>query len=490
MVSEAFRAELTRFYAARDYRPLWFGSARPVPRTAELIAVLGEAKREGLNPADYITVDLQQACGDPAPDPLSCELALSDSLLRYARDVGHGLLRAAELDPNWHIPQQPLVAEALLARVAETTDLTTLLHELPPPHHGYQKLRDALAGYRVWASSGQWFPVPAGPTLRQGERGARVLALRERLGGRDHQLLESADPALFDDRLEAAVRAFQFRHGLDVDGIVGRRTLAGLNVPPQERIAQLRTNLERWRWLPRELGDSHILVNLAGFDLTLVQPGRAPFRMRAINGRPDRTSPAFQSKVNRLVLNPDWTVPRRLAVEDMLPQLQRDPHALEAKGIEVLRREGGELVPVDPASVDWHRLHKDNFPYVLRQLPGPQNSLGRIKFVMPNAFDIFIHDTPAKGLFAKRVRTLSSGCVRVEQPLELASRLLADGREDPAGWLQGRIDVGDTENLPLASPVPVYLVYLTAWVDEAGNLQFRDDVYGRNVQMRDRFAFP
>jgi len=488
LVSEAFRDPLARFYAGRQGQPLWFNGTRPTARVRELRTILAQADREGLNPADYAGDTLHQACDGPAARPLACELRLSDSLLRYASDVGYGLLRAADEDPNWHIPQASLPAAALLDAVAAADDLPALLAQLPPADPAYRRLRAALADYR--RSAVTWFPVPDGPSLRPGEQGTRVQALRERLGGRQPALLGVAEPQLFDPELGSAVRAFQGRHGLEEDGIVGRQTLAALNVTPEQRIAQLRLNMERWRWLPRELGARHILVNLAGFDLTLVQPDRPPLRLRVISGRPDRTSPAFASRINRLVLNPDWTVPRRIAVEEMLPQLKRDPLALQGKDIQVLRRLGGELVPVDPAGVDWRRYHRNNFPFVLRQLPGPHNSLGRLKFVMPNPFDVYIHDTPAKGLFAKSVRTLSHGCIRVEQPLQLASQLLDGGDPATVQELQAHIDGGVTDNLPIRPSLPVYLVYLTAWVDEEGNLQWRNDVYNRNVQLRDRFSFP
>lgn len=503
---------LAAFYAERGGRPLWFGSAHLGPSATALRAALAAAGNEGLSPGDYLTPTLVAACAGAVPaDPAGCELQLSDALLRYAGDVGYGVLHAADVDPNWHIPQQLLNGRRLLERVAAAPDLPDLLRQLPPAHPGYRALRDALRRYRAWAAAGRWLAVPDGPSLHPGDHDDRVGALRERLGAASPELLRSDTPALFDPALEAAVRGFQEHHGLDPDGIVGRRTLAALNIPPEQRLTQLRANMERWRWLPRELGDSYILVNLAGFELTLVQPGQPPLQLRVINGRQDSSSPAFASRISRVLLNPDWTVPRRIAVEEMLPQLQRDPLALQDKDIQVLRRVNGELVPVDPASVDWRSLNKNNFPFVLRQAPGPKNSLGRIKFVMPNPFAIYLHDTPAKGLFSRTVRTFSHGCIRVEHTLTLGARLLgepppqaASAGSVPGGAvvveaaapqgteqrLQQLIDQGETESLPLPEPLPVYLIYLTAWVDGAGNLQFRDDVYGRDVPLVDRFNFP
>lgn len=482
-----FQPELRRFYAARDYRPIWFRSAEPTSAAGQLLDVLDNAAFEGLSAGDYQPAALRRDClAGPMADPAACELRMSRSLLRYASDVGYGLLNAADVDPHWHLPQARLDAAALLQRVAKRQDIAALLAGLPPAHPQYRRLRAALAMLRSQREG--WFVLPDGPSLKPGVRSGQVLALRERLGSEVSALLTSDAPSLYDARLREAVEGFQARHGLDVDGIVGPKTRAAMNVPLEDRITQLRLNMERWRWLPRQLGDEHVLVNLAGFDLTLVAEGRPALRMRAISGRPDRTSPSFGSEIRQLVLNPSWTVPRRLAVEDLLPMLQRDPLSLRRKAIHILRREGGQLVEVDPLSVDWRRHDKNNFPYVLRQEPGARNSLGRLKFVLPNPFDIFIHDTPHKGLFAKSVRTLSSGCIRVERPIELAARLMGG---EPAGgeaWLRQRLADNATEFLPVSPAVPVYLVYLTAWVDDAGNLQLRDDVYGRDLPMYDRFS--
>lgn len=488
-VSEPLRDELSRFYFSRGYQPLWFDADRLSVGAEQLWAVLQQADQEGLDPEDYLTESLQRVCGGRV-QPLACELALSDSLLRYAGDVGYGVLEAAEVDPKWLIPQQPLPTEVLLAAVADSPDPVAVLRELPPPHPEYRRLRDALAEYRRSGPLDYWFAIPDGPTLRPGDHDERVMALRERLGENYPELLLSADPARFGPELTTAVTAFQARHGLAADGVVGPDTLAALNVPLQARIAQVRLNMERWRWLPRDLEPSRILVNLAAFELTLVQPGQPPRRMRTINGRPDRSSPVLQDRITGLVLNPDWTVPRRLAVEDLLPQLKRDPLALQDKQIAVLRRDNGELVAVDPAAVDWRSLHGNNFPYILRQAPGPHNALGRLKFEMPNRQAIYLHDTPAKGLFHKSRRAFSSGCIRVDKPLQLAARLLGgDLRATSRRLLQG-IEDGQTERLAVAPPMPVYLLYLTAWVDASGNLQFREDVYGRDVPMRDQFSFP
>ena len=484
-----FRDALSRFYADRGYRPLWFPDGRATAATQALLAVLRDAEDEGLDPADYAPKVLDSDCTlASAIDVADCELRFSNALLRYAHDVRFGVLAAAEANPGWHVPRPQDDAELLTAVVA-TQDLAALLRDLPPPHTGYQRLRGALAELRRAAEAERPL-IPPGPALHPGNRGPRVRALRERLGVEPSPSPADVPVDVYDAPLQSAVAAFQAGHGLDSDGVVGEQTLAVLNQPPAQGIAQVRLNMERWRWLPRDPGPRHVIVNLAGFELTLTQPDVAPLTLRAIVGRPDRSTPVMHSQIDELVLNPPWTVPRRLAVEDMLPQLRRDPAAMQKKGIHILTRRDGVLSEVDPAAVDWQSHHAQNFPFVLRQAPGPANSLGRIKFDMHNPLDIYLHDTPARDLFDKTQRTFSSGCIRVDQPLRLAARLLGGDADSAAAYLQQRIDSGRTVSVPLQQAVPVYLVYQTAWVDDDGNLQLRDDVYGRDVQLRDRFAFP
>ena len=488
-VNTAFRDPLAQFYADRQGRPLWFNSVQPSAKVDELLAVLADAASEGLDADDYRPDVLLETCGQGAPqDPVGCELQLTDSLLRYARDVAYGSLLPIAVDPDWRIPPRQMPVGQLLEQVAAATTLGPLLSELPPPHAAYARLRETLAAYRHEADRAPLPMVSAGPLLRAGDRGRRVRMLRVRLAVERPDLLDDVVSCLFDAELLAAVEAFQERHGLSRDGVVGPRTLAALNVPLAARIAELRVNMERWRWLPRELGERHIFVNLPGFELTLVRPDREPLRMRVIGGRPKRSTPSMQSTVSQLVLNPQWTVPRRIAVEDLLPQLQQDPLALQEKAISVLIREGEAWSDVDPQTVDWSQYHEDNFPYLLRQAPGPGNSLGRIKFNMYNPYQIYLHDTPSRGLFRKPQRAFSSGCIRVEQPLRLAAHLF-DGDADQVGaWLWRRIDRGDTDFLRVSPRVPVYLVYLTAWVDDTGTVQFRDDIYRRNSQLRHKFT--
>lgn len=479
-----YAKQISAFYRTAAFRPIWFEEGLLASKATQLLSVLQQAASEGLDPADYRSEQLQQDCQKPpAVDLAACELRLTAALLHYARDVGYGVEQVGELDPHWHIPQQSLPATELLQQAASADNLGALLSRLTPPHPDYQRLRDALAELR---SSADWAGFPDGPLLKPGQRDPRVALLRARLSIASP--FATAEPELYDEHLVVEVERFQALHGLEVDGIIGKRTRAALNVSREQRIAQVALNMERWRWLPRRLGEHHILVNIAGFNLTLERPGQSPLRLRIISGRPDRTSPAFHSRITQLVLNPDWTVPRRIAVEDLLPQLQADPTALESKHILVLRSDGDSLVEVDPRDEDWRAFNKNHFPFLLRQSPGPHNALGRIKFMMPNRHAIYIHDTPAKGLFRKSVRTFSSGCIRVENAIELARQVIGGDRAEAQRVLHDGLDNGQTKRLKIDPPVAVYLVYLTAWVDEQGSLHLYDDVYGRDVALLDRFS--
>jgi murein L,D-transpeptidase YcbB/YkuD len=338
-------------------------------------------------------------------------------------------------------------------------------------------LKSALAQYRAIASAGGWPAVPDGPALRQGSSGSAVARLRQRLAVTGDLVDRTGDSQAFDDDLAAAVMRFQARHGLAADGVVGWRTRGALNVPAESRVRQIAASIARLRALPDGDGGRFILVNVAGFDLAVFDDGRPLFRSPVIVGRTSRPTPIFSSAITRIITNPYWRVPRGIAVQDILPKLKRDPSYLGAQSIRVYGNNHGGLTEVPGGSVNWRSLNKDNFPYVLVQDPGPLNALGRIKFFIPNELDVYLHDTPARELFTHATRAFSSGCIRIQRARDLAELLL---RQDDGGRLQAMenaLEKGETTEIPLAKAVPVHVAYLTAWTDEEGHVQFRDDVY-------------
>jgi murein L,D-transpeptidase YcbB/YkuD len=326
--------------------------------------------------------------------------------------------------------------------------------------------------------------IPSGPTLRRGQIDGRVGVLRRVLGILK-DLEDSADDGslFFDESLERALRRFQRRHGLKVDGILGRESLSNLNRSMSERIRQIEINLERWRWLPHGLGSRYILVNIADFRLNVIEFGRSILDMRVVVGSDYRKTPVFTETIKYIVINPYWFVPFSIAVKDKLPLIRKDPSYLSKNGYRVFTGWEDDAQEVPPESIDWSRITRSNFRYRLRQDPGPQNALGRIKFMFPNRFSVYLHDTPQKPLFEKTVRTFSSGCIRVENPVELAAYVL---QEDPH-WdrqrIESAISQGKRRTINLKNPIPVHLLYWTAWVEPDGTVHFREDVYERDQSL-------
>ena len=365
-------------------------------------------------------------------------------------------------DPDWHIPLTPDTAGESQRPEAV-------------------RLRAALAHYQQLADADGWPELPAGPLLQAGQRDEQVALLRDRLriSGDFSGLPATADAWFFDIPLQQALQAFQQRHALPDSGRLDERTRAALKVPVAARIQQLQATITRWNWLPRDPGPRYLWVNVPEGSLEYIDQRETVLRMRVIAGHPSRPTPSFQDEVRQIVVNPSWSVPKTIAVEDLLPAQQADPDFFSRLGIRVFRGTWPTARELDARQIDWQRITPDRFPYRLLQNPGPLNSLGRYKLTMTNTFDIYLHDTPSRRLFDLSSRTLSSGCVRLEQPEELV-RLLLEGTPLPAGM----DDRTRTRNVTLPRPIPVYIVYLTSWVTPTGEVNFRPDVYGRDAGLR------
>lgn len=336
------------------------------------------------------------------------------------------------------------------------------------------RLEDALARYRSIEQEGGWPTVPDGPVLEPGAVDARVVILRRRLSI-SGDLIHSQDDPNYDAAVVRAVERFQSRHGLAVDGRVGRATLATLNRPAAERIAQLEINLDRLRALP-DPPPTYIRINTASAFLEVMDQDSPVMRMPVIVGDPRHPTPAFQSSIVAVVFNPPWNIPRSITVKEILPRLRRDPNYLASQDIHIVGR------PADPfgRTVNWRAIAGPQFPFSLRQVPGPRNALGLIKFEVPNPFDIYLHDTPEKTLFNRPVRAFSHGCIRLSRPRELATFLLAQ-QDWSADAIDAAIATGTTRRAAIERPISVYVVYMTAFVDQKGRVEFRDDIYGRDA---------
>ncbi len=346
--------------------------------------------------------------------------------------------------------------------------------------NAYLKLQESLLVYKEIAARGGWTSVSKGTSSKRGDSGERVVELRRRLIGTDDLTNKGTkDENTFDEELHNAIVRFQRRHGLKEDGVVGPETIKALNVPVEKRIHQIEINMEKLKLMPQDMGKRYIAVNIAAFELEVVEDDNSVMSMRVIVGRPYQRSPLFSAKMTHLVFNPSWYVPNSIATKEILPKVKKESDYLVKEGIKVFEKEKGYRKELDASAINWADVTVDSFQYRFVQVPGILNPLGQLKFVFPNKYNVYLHDTPAKVLFERSSRAFSHGCIRIEKPVELATYLL---RDDPA-WTHEKIlamtDMGKEVKVQIPSPVYVHILYLTAWVDRDNILQFREDVYGR-----------
>lgn len=485
---------LPDFYRERNHEPAWLEGSRLTAGGRALLDAVRGVEVDGLRPRDYHRAALDSLVprlGEGGADELrrrvDVDVLLTDAFLIFGSHLLLGRIHPETIDPEWIANRRGADLKAVLAEAVHSDDVAGALDALRPRGDGYGAMRQALAQFRRVAASGGWDPVPAGETLEEGARGPRVARLRTRLaasGDLGSGGEAEGDPDAFDGELARAVRAFQRRHGLDVDGAVGARTTLALNTPVEERIAQLEVNMERWRWLPAELGARHFLVNAADFTVDVVEDGVRLRRIRGIVGRSYRQTPVFSGTMTYLVLAPYWHVPPGIAQNDQLPRIRQNSGYVADQRMVLI--DAATNRPVDPHSIDWGGMTGAHFNrhFRLRQDPGPANALGDVKFMFPNRYNVYLHDTPARDMFARTTRDFSSGCIRVEDALGLAEFLLA---REP-GWDRARIDQvvrqGVERTVRLSEPWQVHLQYWTSWVDDEGVLHFRDDIYSRDGRVR------
>jgi L,D-transpeptidase YcbB len=481
-------------YRDRDYRPLWIKGRKVNGQARDLIETLCHAEREGLRAADYDLAGLRTELTqlheekDPAPRASAAlELRLTQRFLEYGADLLAGRLDPKAVDNGWYIRARRAAIDSLLRSSLRAESFDDRIEPLRPRQREYKEMVDALEDYREIQAEGGWPTVPADKQLVRGSQGASVLALRKRLNATD-DLKHAGGKPVYDDNVAGGVASFQERHGIPIDSMVGPATLRALNVPVESRIRQMELNLERYRWLPSDFGKRYILVNIPDYRLYAYDKGKEALTMRVIVGDEyGNTTPVFADSMTYLVFRPQWDMPRRILVDEVIPKVREDIYYLAKHGYEVVDTARDEVI-ADPSSIDWSDLDTTDIHFRVRQKAGTGNALGNVKFMFPNQFSVYLHDTPADHLFDRSKRTLSHGCVRVEDPVKLAGYVLGHQGDWNEQNIREAIDPPQPgervtpTTVDLEQPVPVYLVYLTAFMRD-GVVHFRDDPYGKDSRV-------
>lgn len=468
---------LADFYAERGYAPLWTGAADSARRQAFLSIIL-RAGDHGLAVQRYDAQALAAAFGAARSegDRGRLEARMTRAFLDYVRDMDTGVIAPARVDPTIVREIVRIPESDALEALASSGDLAAWLGNLVPDDPGYALLIKAKFDLEAAIARGGWGPGLSGPMLRPGATGAGVVALRDRLQAMGY--LGRSAAASYDDSITRAVQRFQIAHGLEADGILTETTLAELNIAPQERLKSVIVALERSRWLDIDRRQRHVWVNLPDYSARIIEDGKESFMTRTVIGKPApaQRTPEFSDEIQYMVINPSWSVPRSIVTGEYLPLLQKNPNAVGH--LKILDRNGRV---VDRSKINFRQYNTRSFPYSMRQPPSDDNALGLVKFMFPNQWNIYLHDTPSKSLFDRETRAFSHGCIRLARPFDFAYALLGVQSEDPEGQFRQVLDGGREQSIRLQRTLPVHLVYFTAFPDARGGMNYRRDVYGRDA---------
>ncbi|WP_251358654.1 murein L,D-transpeptidase [Kangiella sp. TOML190] len=479
----AYPKLLQKFYQQRAYTVAWYPPLRQDKAHQALLDFIAEIEKDGLFAEDYHYSTLLEHCQQPvkAENLLACDILSTDSALLLQQHI-----LAGKVDPNRfknsEVAKQPLDLVDLLEQALAAPDLAAYIEQHKPSHIYYQLLKEQLARLRSLPDP-NWQPFDvSGSSIKPGATDARVSQLVERLiywGDLASDFSFDSTNPLYSPEVEVAVKRYQKRHGLEVDGVVGKASFDALNVSKAERIEQMLINMERWRWLAEKLGERFVLVNIAGFEVYGVENDQVTFQKPIITGKNHHQTPVFSDEIEYVVINPTWTVPYSIAVNETLPRLKKDPSYLQQKNFGVYRNYSER---VNTSNIDWSQYSRGNFPFQFVQAPGKNNALGQVKFIFPNSHSIYLHDTPSKQLFSRTSRAFSHGCIRVFEPFDLAEWLLA-----PQGVtrqeIENKLNQKTTKTVYLKQKLPVHLTYWTAFIDEERQLNFRPDIYKRDPQV-------
>lgn len=469
-------SSLALIYENRMFSLAWKNKAS----IDQLIKKIQNIDREGLNPKDYhidmlVALNLKHEALGPL-QKAELDMLATDAFLSLTSDLLTGKVNVNAIDKDWHISQKEENQVKLFEEAIAENTIQKTIEAAIPNHLVYIRLKAALAKYQNIKLDGGWEEIPDGETLKKGQEDDRIVWVKNRLVKTNDLSKDSiGNTKMFDDSLYRAVLSFQKRHNLEMDGVIGKNTLLAMNVSVDERIDQIKVNLERWRWLPQEYSNFFIHVNIANFSVNVFKDAKHVKFYKAIVGKDQRKTPIFSAKISYLVLNPTWTVPPGIISKDVIPSARKDLNYFKKHNLKVLDSKGNE---VNPATVDWYSAAAKS--YTFRQPAGPDNALGNVKFMFPNSYSVYLHDTPSRSLFDRTERSFSSGCIRVENALELAEYLLNDSINWNATKIQEQINSKQTLTIPLVEQPEIYILYWTAWTDSKGVIQFRKDIYDRD----------
>jgi murein L,D-transpeptidase YcbB/YkuD len=474
---ERIRPALRAHYVRDGGTIYWIGTGRMTP----FIQRLADAEDDGLNSADYPVdplIDLRDAISsDDVETAALAELYYSAFFVTYATDLKIGRVAPGKIDPRLFRNRKTVDVLRILTDLKAQYHPTEFLDTFESRNPHYRALKKMLRLYRALAEESDWPQIPVGPNVSPGGSDSRLAKIRRLLAMSGDYQGDDMNSSTYDPELVAAVRSFQTRHGLEAKGLIGKQTVMAMNVPPAERAQQIMLNMERWRWMPETLGSYHLMVNLAGFELQRVRGAEIVELMDVVVGAVATQTPEFSDELEYVEINPTWTVPYSIATKEMLPKLRANPYAYADDFVVFMN---GKITPW--GAIDWSSYGPGRFPFTFRQNPGPKNALGRVKFMLPNPHNIYLHDTPAKDKFLSVSRAFSHGCIRLSRPLDFAYTILGE----EAGMTRSRIDAilatGATTRVPLPRRIPVHLVYATAFFGKNG-IEFRPDVYGRDRKL-------
>ena len=470
-------APISLFYSERNYEPFWIENRK---RLESLSRSLSEAGSHGLPEFRYPLGELKEAIFEDDPtQKAKLELMATEAFLLFAQDISGGILKPNMIDANINVDPQRREASELLASLTESFDVSSFFENLFPRSNEYEYLVGELRRMRDILRTGSWGdPVPSGTTLQVGMTHEHVPFLRKRLSKMGYPVSQT-NQRLFDEQLDASVKKFQEYHGLNPDGVFGKKSIEAINVSPKTRLVQVLVNLERMRWNNQDRGTEYVSVNQANFYAYFKSGNKKVWESRVVIGLPSNQTAEFNDTLTHMVVNPTWHVPKSIAVDEYLPLIQKDSNFLVDNEM-VLMVRGTDTI-IDSSLIDMQAFTPDNFPFLIKQIPSNINALGMVKFMFPNKFSIYMHDTPMKELFFKDERTFSHGCIRLQEPFEFAYSLLRNQVVDPVNKFQEILKKEEETYINLSRNIPVYITYRTAFFDDFGQVHYRADVYGRDA---------